>query len=405
MALRLLCPAVTDAVGKASPLRPAETPESPVLPLVFQLGLFSALAIAAIWGGYPLVVRALGALRRGPTGAGASARPTVSVIIASSDDADAIRARVENVLATSYPAGLLRVIVALDSARAKTSPRELQGLDPRVTVLVGDAPGGKASTLNAAVRAASGELLVFADTAQRFEADAIPQLVAHFGEGRFGAVSGMLDLPGAGGRRNAVEHYWRYERWLRRWEARLHSSVGVTGAIYAMQRTLWQPLPAGLILDDLYVPMRLVLQGWRIGFTERARAHDVRRFAAGQEYHRKVRTLTGVIQICAWLPDTLNPLRNRIWLQFVFHKLLRLLTPYFAALLALSGVWIVLSLVASSPRGVPVLAAAGAVLLLLCLVPHVRRALRAQIAWGLAMQSSIVVATVNGVRGRWDVWQ
>ena len=41
-----------------------------------------------------------------------------------------------------------------------------------------------------------------------------------------------------------------------------------------------------------------------------------------------VRTLTGVIQVCAWLPGVLNPLRNRIWLQFVFHKLLRLLTPY-----------------------------------------------------------------------------
>lgn len=372
---------------------------------MFELGLFCAAAIAVIWGGYPLVVRALGALRRAPTGAGVAVRPTVSVVIASSDDAEAIRARVANVLATSYPAELLQVVVALDGARAKTSVRELADLDPRVTVLVGDAPGGKAAALNAGVRSATGELLVFADTAQRFEPDAISELVAHFGEGRFGAVSGMLELPGADGRKNAVEHYWRYERWLRRWEARVHSSVGVTGAIYSMRRELWEPLPAGLILDDLYVPMRLVLRGWRIGFTERARAHDVRRFAAGQEYRRKVRTLTGVIQICAWLPGTLNPFRNQIWLQFVFHKLLRLLTPYFAALLALSGVWVVLSFVAASPLGLPMLAAGGAALLLLLLIPHVRRALRAQIAWGLAMQSSIVVATVNGVRGRWDVWQ
>ncbi len=377
----------------------------PFLSFVFELGLFSFLAIAAIWGGYPLAVRVLGALRRAPGEPPSGDWRSVTVIIASSDDADAIRARVENVFATTYPADRLRVVVALDSARARASARELEGMDPRVLVLAGDAPGGKAASLNAAVRAASGDLLVFADTAQRFETDAIPQLVAQFAEPRFGAVSGMLDLPGAEGRRNAVEQYWRYERWLRRWEARLHSSVGVTGAIYAMRRALWQPLPAGLILDDLYVPMRLVLQGWRIGFTEKARARDVRRFAAGQEYHRKVRTLTGVIQICAWLPGTLDPLRNRIWLQFVFHKLLRLLTPYFAALFAVSGVWVVLSTVASSPLGLRMLLGAGAALLLLCLVPHVRRALRAQIAWGLAMQSSIVVATVNGVRGRWDVWQ
>lgn len=369
------------------------------------IGLFGVLALAAIWGGYPLAVRALGGLRRKRDGDGLAASPAVSVILASSDDASAIRARVADLLATAYPPQLVEVIVGLDSARGKATPDELQGLDSRVTVVVGDAPGGKAASLNAAVRQARNELLVFADTAQRFQADAIPELVVEFRNPRFGAVSGMLDLPGAGGSRNLAEHYWRYERWLRRWEARLHSSVGVTGSIYAMRRALWQPLPAGLILDDLFLPMRLALAGWRVGFTERAQAHDIRRFAAGQEYRRKVRTLTGVIQVCAWLPGIMNPVRNPIWLQFVFHKLLRLLTPYLAALVAVSGVWLVISAVASSPLGTPALYVAAAVLLLLCLVPHVRRVLRAQITWGLAMQSSIVVATVNGVRGRWDVWQ
>jgi poly-beta-1,6-N-acetyl-D-glucosamine synthase len=372
---------------------------------VIELGLFGALAMAAIWGGYPLAVRALGGLRRRRDGDGRSVSPTVSVILASNDDAAAIRARVADLLATTYPAELLEVVVGLDSLRGKATPRDLEGLDPRVTVVVGDAPGGKAPSLNAAVRQARHELLVFADTAQRFHRDAIPELVIQFRNPRFGAVSGMLDLPGAEGSRNLAEHYWRYERWLRRWEARLHSSVGVTGAIYAMRRALWQPLPPGLILDDLYLPMRLVLDGWRVGFTERAYAHDIRRFAAGQEYRRKVRTLTGVIQVCAWLPGTVNPFRNPIWLQFVFHKLLRLLTPYLVALIGVCGVWLVTSAAASSPLGMPTLYGAGALLLLLCLVPHVRRALRAQIAWGFAMQSSIVVATVNGVRGRWDVWQ
>ena len=369
------------------------------------LGLFGALALAAIWGGYPLAVRALGGLRRRRISADSSASPTVSVILASSGDADAIRSRVADLLASSYPPERIQVVVALDSARGKASIAELDGLDARVLVIAGDAPGGKAASLNAAVRHANHEILVFADTAQRFDREAIPELVAQFADARFGAVSGMLDLPGAAGRRNAVEHYWRYERWLRRWEARLHSSVGVTGAIYAMRRALWQPLPPGLILDDLFLPMRLVLDGWHIGFTERSQAHDSRRFAAGQEYRRKVRTLTGVIQVCAWLPGIMNPLRNPIWLQFVFHKLLRLLTPYFAAFVAVSALWLLVSLLAASALGLPLLIGSGGVLIVLCLVPHVRRALRAQIAGGLAMQSSIVVATVNGVRGRWDVWQ
>ena len=265
-------------------------------------------------------------------------------------------------------------------------------------------PGGKAASLNAAVRHANHEILVFADTAQRFDREAIPELVAQFADARFGAVSGMLDLPGAAGRRNAVEHYWRYERWLRRWEARLHSTVGVTGAIYAMRRSLWQDLPAGLILDDLYGPMRLVLQGWRVGFTERALAHDARRFAAADEYRRKVRTLTGVIQTTVWLDGVLDPRRNPIWLQFVFHKLLRLLTPYLTVFVAIATVWVLTRTVLATSHGPRVLAAAGTLLLVLLLVPPIRRVVSAQLAWGIALQSSIVVATFNGVRGKWNVW-
>ena len=57
--------------------------------------------------------------------------------------------------------------------------------------------------------------------------------------------------------------------------------------------------------------------------------HDLRAaqaLAPEQEFRRKVRTLTGVLQLCAWLPRLLVPIRNPVWVQFVSHKLLRLLT-------------------------------------------------------------------------------
>jgi cellulose synthase/poly-beta-1,6-N-acetylglucosamine synthase-like glycosyltransferase len=369
------------------------------------VGLFGAMALAAVWGGYPLAVRALGGLRRKRGLAPAGPLPTVSIVLASAADASDIRERVTDLLLTRYPAPLLQVVVGLDVARASATPDDLRGMDERVVVVSGDAPGGKAATLNAAVRAARHEVLVFADTAQRFDREAIPVLVEELSDPVLGAVSGMLDLPGAHGSLNLAERYWRYERWLRSWEARLHSSVGVTGAIYAMRRSLWEPLPAGLILDDVYLPMRLALQGWRIGFTDRARAFDVRRFAARQEYHRKVRTLTGNIQVCAWLPGVLNPIRNPIWAQFLFHKLFRLLTPYLAICAVVGLGWAGVAALVASPVGEHLLIVAGIAAVVLCLIPPVRRHMTEQIAWALALQSSIVVATVNGMRGRWDVWR
>lgn len=368
------------------------------------ISLVALLALAIIWLGYPVAIRALGGLRRRAMPDGVMTGG-VSVILASCDDSDSIRARIADLLATDHPAELLEVIVALDAANALADASDLRDLDPRVRVVSGDAPGGKAASLNAAVRAAQNPILVFADTAQRFERDAIPALIAGLADARVAAVSGMLELPGAHGTLNLAERYWRLERWLRKWEARVHSCVGVTGAIYAMRRDLWKPLPANLILDDVYLPMRLVLEGWRVGFTDKARARDVRRFAPVQEYRRKVRTLTGVIQVCAWLPAVLNPVRNPLWLQFVFHKLLRLLTPYLAAVAILGMAWAAVSSLLSSRLGTQLLLVAVILGATLCLIPRVRRVLKGRLAWGVAMQSSIVVATVNGVRGRWDVWR
>lgn len=373
--------------------------------LVF--GSLSLLGLVAIWLGYPLMVRVLASVRRvDPALAGIApgGAPTVSVIIASHDEAAPINARIDDVLRSHYPADRIEVLVALDAARARATVVELTRPDARVTFLVGDAPGGKASSLNAAARTARNEILVFTDTAQQFEPTAIGELVHQFSDPRTGAVSGMLELGRSGRLLNVAERYWLYERWLRRWEARLHSTVGVTGAVYAMRRSLWQDLPAGLILDDLYGPMRLVLEGWRVGFTERAVAHDARRFAATDEYRRKVRTLTGVIQTTVWLDGVLDPRRNPIWLQFVFHKLLRLLTPYLTIFVAIATAWVLARTVLATPHGLLVLAGAGALMLVLLLVPRIRRAVRAQLAWSIALQSSIVVATMNGVRGKWNVW-
>jgi len=378
------------------------------------LVLTSAVALGAIWVLYPLVIMLLARLwgRRDPGAAASDAAPSdaaplppaVAVVVASRDDAATLTRRVRNLLASHYAPERLHVVVALDAAGSAARPEELAGIDPRVTVVRGDAPGGKAAALNAGVRAARGDVLVFTDAHQQFAPDAIGHLVAALRDGRTGAAAGALEIPVSGGAPTLAERYWRYEKWLRRNEALLHSTVGVSGAIYAMKASLWSPLPPGLILDDVYTPLRLVLRGHRVAFVAAAKATDTRRFKAEQEYRRKVRTLTGNIQLCAWLPLVLVPVRNPIWLQFVFHKLLRLLTPYLALAL-------LVGLAALGARALgndlPVVLGVAAVVALAVLLtrPALRHRARDLMAWGFALQAAVVVATFNGLRGRWDVWQ
>ncbi|CAN5764583.1 hypothetical protein BH23GEM3_BH23GEM3_17440 [soil metagenome] len=369
------------------------------------VALVCALGLAAVWLVYPLGVAVVAALRtpRSREQDGVSLHPSVSVVLATRESPDIVRARVEDLLASESIDAVNEVVVALDRNRRGGAGDEFAMLDHRVVVVWADEPGGKAAALNAGVRAASGQMLVFADSHQRFHPAAIARLGRAFADPEVGAASGSLELATPEGPRSPVEWYWRFERWLRRAEARIHSTVGVTGAIHAVRRSLWQPLPAGLILDDVFIPMRVVLAGSRVAFVEGAVAVETRRPTSTQEYHRKVRTLTGNFQLCAWLPNLLIPWRNPIWLQFLFHKLLRLLTPWLVLGVV---VWLVVTGIRWTGAGFPerFLVLALPALLVPLLMPTLARSLRSALYQGFLMQIAVVAATLNGLRGRWDVW-
>lgn len=126
-----------------------------------------------------------------------------------------------------------------------------------------------------------------------------------------------------------MRFYWHYEKLIRRSESRVDSAVGVTGAIYAIRRDLFERIPEDTILDDVVVPMRITRRGYRVLFEPGARAYDRAAATAGEEFRRKVRTLAGNFQLFAREPWLLNPLQNRLWFQTLSHKALRLLTPLF----------------------------------------------------------------------------
>jgi hypothetical protein len=372
------------------------------LPLLIAAAAFAA--ILGIWFGYPMVVWALANTRqsnvRGNTALGATR--TVSVIVATRDRAETIRERVANLLDTQHPPELLEVVVALDHDGALCSPADLLDLDPRVRIVVGDAPGGKAAGLNAGVRAAGGDILVLADAQQRFDPETIPELAGALEDSRFAAISGALELGRANNRRSPVDWYWAMEKWLRFNEARVHSTVGVTGAVYATRRSLWPVIPAGTLLDDVYVPMSLVLSGHRVGFTYAARAFDVRAFNASNEGARKTRTLTGVLQLLKLLPGILSPRRNPIAVQFIAHKLLRLLTPLLSAVFAAALLVVLVQwMLQATPLERVIAAAVGLVVLAL---PQTRRKILALAQWIWLLQMATLRAVINGASGRWSVW-
>ncbi len=114
----------------------------------------------------------------------------------------------------------------------------------------------------------------------------------------------MLGDPQIGESGKGLGLYWRIEKRIRELESASGSVVGATGALYAARRELLTSVPAGTILDDVYLPMQIVRQGKRVVFDERARAWDTPDLGAEREFSRKVRTLSGnyqLVQFAPWL--------------------------------------------------------------------------------------------------------
>jgi len=298
----------------------------------------SAAAIIYTYLGYPIAVWLLGSvlkLRIHKT----SITPSVSVVIACHNEERNIDARIRNVLECEYPGHLVEIIVVSDGSTDRTAEVAQRIASGLVTVLSYDRRRGKAAALNLGVAFATGEITLFADARQSFDSNVIKELVANFGDPSVGAVSGELLLESSRGSSvgEGVGLYWKYEKWIRKSESRAGSVIGATGAIFAIRKELWRPLPEATILDDVYTPMQIALSGKRVIFEEKAIARDKTAESSGKEFTRKVRTLTGNYQLCQLMPRLLLP-TSLLVLRFYSHKLMRLLAPiFFIVLLATSA--------------------------------------------------------------------
>lgn len=301
--------------------------------IVFWISL---IAILYTYAGYPLAMWIFARLRPRLWHAD-PITPSVSIVLAVHNGAALLTRKIQHLLGLDYP-NIQQIIIVSDGSTDGTEELLAEQRDRRLRPILLKEHGGKAVAVNAGVAAATGDVILFVDIRPEIACGAIQQLVGNFADPEVGCVTGRLILHRAGhdAASSAVGGlYWRYEQWIRKCEAICDSPVGVYGGFYAVRRELALPQPAGIILDDMFQPLSIIRQGYRSVLDADACVHDMWPKNVGGEFHRKVRTLAGNFQLVQLAPWTLTP-QNRVFLQFVSHKLLRLAAPYFLLLLLIS---------------------------------------------------------------------
>jgi cellulose synthase/poly-beta-1,6-N-acetylglucosamine synthase-like glycosyltransferase len=255
--------------------------------------------------------------------------PKVSVLIAAHNEEAVIEQRIQNALAADYPSEKLEIVIASDGSCDGTPEIVRRYADRGVRLLNYVQRRGKASTLNSAFPELKGEIVLLSDANTHIDPMAVRNIIRWFRDPDVGIVCGRLMLTSAYTGGNADGLYWKYETFLKRCEARLGAILGANGAIYAIRRELYAPIPDDTVIDDFVIPLLAKQRaGCAIMYDCDAVAWEETAPDIWSEFHRRARIGAGGFHAMVLLWKLLDPRRGWIALTFFSHKVLRWLCPF-----------------------------------------------------------------------------
>ena len=296
--------------------------------LVAAFGI-SGLAVVYTFLGYGALITLLARFIHRPVQT-QPITPSVTLIIPAYNEEAVIADKLDNCLALDYPRDLIEIMVVADGSTDRTC-EIVRGYALRgVKLLHQPERRGKIAAMNRAAPFASSQALVFSDANAMLEPQAIRMLVANLADPKVACVGGEKRIRRAASVQAQGEGaYWRYEAYLKRLDSKINTAIGAIGELFAIRRELYQPMDDDLLIEDFVLTMKLVAKGWRVVYEPGAITWEEASPSLEGEWRRRVRMAAGGFQAIGRLKEMLNPLRGLAAIQYISHKVLRWLAPFF----------------------------------------------------------------------------
>ncbi len=297
-----------------------------IIAFILLLGI-----MAYVYVGYPLLLLPLSLLRRRRPSRKDENCPSLAVLIPARNEADGIQEKIGNTLAADYPAGRLEVLVGVDACTDDTFQRASAITDKRLRIVQFPERVGKCGVLNHLAGLTNAEVLVMSDSDVAVESGAFRLLATHFSDARVGAVCGRRSHhnDSQAGFRAPARLYNVYESAIKRGEGFLYKVLGADGSLYALRRSLFQPVPAG-VPDDFVNVLRVLKAGSRVLYENDAVSRETLASDATYQFVRKRRTVARGLRGLWMARELLNPFGFPLTsFLLLSHKLLRWLTSFF----------------------------------------------------------------------------
>ena len=256
----------------------------------------------------------------------------VSIVMAARNEQAIIGQKIESVYNCGFPVEKIELLVGSDHSD--------DGTDEIVADLAKKYPGiqlhsypsrqGKPAILNQLIPKCRYPLVILTDANVIFAEGIIFKLLRHFKDENTGLAGANVLNTGlrADGISEQESLYINRETLIKHREGLLWGTMmGPFGACYAIRRDNFRPFPAGILVDDFYLCMK-VLEAEKNAIVElRAICYEDVPNETSIEFRRKVRIGQGNFQNLRYFAQFLTSPRKGLALCFFSHKVLRWITP------------------------------------------------------------------------------
>lgn len=296
---------------------------------------------------YPLLMRLLSRGRSLPVveSRTETALPEVAVLMAVYNEEAVLGETLRSILASEYPAAKLRILIGSDGStdRSEAIVAELALDHPGLELVTFGGRNGKIRIVNQLAGIAGAgfadpdkAIFLLCDANVSWRPDTLRRLVSRFENAEVGLAGTVVldrirEHEGIG---DQEEAYIGIENQIKVAEGLLWGRLmGAFGACYAMRARLFTPVPPEHIVDDFYLTMSCLEQGFDAIVDPEAIVHEAVSTDIREEFRRKRRIAAGNFQNLRRFWTFLQPWNSDLATSFAFwsHKGLRWFGPLLLA--------------------------------------------------------------------------
>lgn len=348
-----------------------------LLAIIFWTGLF---LIAYTYLIFPVLLRILSHGKKDECPpANDDELPFLTVLIPAYNEEVVLERKLNSVLGADYPKQRLEILVGNDASTDRTAAilNQMCQKHPLIRVRHFKARTGKPTMINELVKDARGELLVITDANVMIDPDALREMAFCFREPAVGLVDSQMINPD-----QASEKLMPQEQIYNNREVRIKhregllwgTMMGPFGGCYALRKSLYSPVPDNFLVDDFFINMRVLEEGYRSISRLPARVYEEIRHNEQEEFLRKKRISAGNFQNLVRFRRLLLSKRSGLAFCFFSHKVVRWCVPFLMLLTFLSS-----AILALHSSLYALLAFLQLCLFLLPLIDHFTRKIKCQV--------------------------